>query len=123
MKLYKNILIVFGVLDLISLILNFNLLKESLLNISTLPIFSYFQILLIISLLFSSVFSILKKKTGILIYYGQFGFRIAFFILSIGFIMKFSYHSVLFYILGVFVFIFELFRLIYSILLHKKKLV
>ncbi|MBN1251000.1 MAG: hypothetical protein JXA16_02620, partial [Bacteroidales bacterium] len=60
---------------------------------------------------------------ALIIYYFQFPFKLAFMILTFGFLLKLSIipqESILFKIILFTVFLLEFFRLIYSILIHKK---
>lgn len=123
MKVSKNFLVVFGLLDVFSFIRLFFSFKTDIVNGEDLTIIGIVKSVLIFSLIFSGVFSILKKKTGIFIYYGQFALRLLFMIMSLGFLLIFSVTSYIHYALIVIIFAFEFYRLIYSILLHKKKLV
>lgn len=93
-------------------------------NIEHFPIMSILEILLIISLIGSGVLSILRKKISLIIYYTQIPLRLAFMILTFGFLFKLfglQYDSIGYKILVGLTFLLEIARLTFSIMIHKRK--
>jgi len=119
----KNLLIAFGLLDLFSFVRTYKIGISMLDNIEHFPIMSILEILLIISLIASGVFSILRKKVSLIIYYAQIPLRLAFMILTFGFLLKLfglQYDSMGYKILVGITFLLEIARLIYTIMIHKR---
>ena len=120
----KNLLIVFGLIDLVSFIQTYKLGVSILDSIEHFPIMSILEILLIISLIASGVLSIMRKKISLIIYYFQIPLRIAFMILTFGFVLKIfglQYDSVGYKVIVGITFLLELARLIFTIMIHKRK--
>ena len=120
----KNILIVFGLLDLYSFVRLYKFGIKMFDNIEHFPIMTILEILLIVSLIASGIFSILRKKISLIIYYVQIPLRLAFMILTFGFLLKLfglQYDSVGYKILVGFTFLLEIARLTFTIMIHKRK--
>ncbi len=120
----KHILIVFGLLDLYSFARMYKFGIKMFDNIEHFPIMSILEILLIVSLIASGALSILRKKFSLIIYYVQIPLRIAFMILTFGFLLKLfglQYDSVGYKILVGITFLLEIARLAFSIMIHKRK--
>ena len=120
----KKLLILFGVFDIITLARNY---KQIIPSPSTLPDFQLIGLsnnFLYLSLIFSAFFLIRQSKIGLWLTYLQFTFRIAFLVLSLGFLLlttKFlnnpetPYRIMLWVLIGV-----EFLRLILTIIIHKR---
>lgn len=114
----------FAICDLITFLKTFKLLKSAFSNsFSTdfLPL-NFLIVFLLISLLFTAYFNIVSIKLGIIIYYFQFIPRLAFVVLTFWFLtylsnlISFSLYQPVIYL----AMILELFRLIYSIKIHRE---
>jgi hypothetical protein len=119
----KYLLIFLGILDLLSFIQTIDLAWQNINNLSDLPVIQILAVLLIVSLLASGVLSILMKKSSLIIYYSQFLFKMAFFILTFGFVLNFIgfQNDTIFYkIIATVIMMLELGRLIYTIYVHRK---
>jgi hypothetical protein len=120
----KNLLIAFGLLDLISFILSFKIGINLLNSIGQIPILSTLEIILIVSLIASGIFSIMRKKISLIIYYIQFPLKLGFVILSFAFLFRlfgFQYDSIEYRFLLWFIALLEIARLIFSIMIHKRE--
>ena len=82
----KNLSIVFGLLDLFSFVRTYKIGISMIDNIEHFPIMSILEILLIASLIASGILSILRSKISMIIYYAQIPLRLAFMILTFGFL-------------------------------------
>ena len=125
----KNFLILFGILDLISLLRTYkNGLKliGIILNPETLSfyrIIDIFEVILIASLLITGILSILKRKSSLVGFYIQFPFKLAFMILSFGFLLKvfgIPYDSIIYKFLVFIVITLEIARLIITITINRR---
>jgi hypothetical protein len=117
----KKILFVFGLLDLLSFSITCRFLIKLFENLS---MFSIAEMLLIVSLIASGVLSIMKKRISLIIYYFQFPLRISFMILTFSFlnlIFALQYNTIGHRILFGVVTLFEIFRLVISIMVHRKE--
>jgi hypothetical protein len=65
----KNLLIAFGLLDILSFVQSYKIGVNMLNSIGQIPILSILEILLIVSLIASGIFSIMRKKVSLIIYY------------------------------------------------------
>lgn len=120
----KNLLIAFGFLDLFSFIQSFKIGINMINSIEQIPIFSILEILLIISLIPSGIFSIMRKKISLIIYFIQFPLKLVFVILTFAFLFilfGFKYNSNEYTILLWLIVLLEIARLIFSIMIHKKE--
>lgn len=120
----KYILAIFGILDFISFIRTYKIGISRIDNIEHFPIMFMFEILLIISLLASGLFSIMNKKISLIIYYIQIPLRIAFMILTFGFLLEIfglQYDSLGYKIIVAITFLLEITRLIFTIVIHRRK--
>jgi hypothetical protein len=120
----RIVLLIFGLLDLFSFVRTYKIGISMLDNIEHFPIMSILEILLIISLIGSGVLSILRKKISLIIYYTQIPLRLAFMILTFGFLFKLfglQYDSIGYKILVGLTFLLEIARLTFSIMIHKRK--
>lgn len=119
----KRLLILFGVLDIITLIR----LKESALsNLTSLSKFDWVALLatlIYISLVFSAYFLIRQSKVGCLLTYAQLPLRVAFFIPSFGFFIAYdrAFFSAPDNIVWLMIAL-EIFRLFFTILIHRRLL-
>ena len=119
----NNILRLFAVCDIITFISVVDLLGYYTKNItSSVWLINATVIILIMSLLATAYFNLTKPKLGIKIYYVQFPFRLAFVILTFGFISHLNlltengiYKFLLIITTGL-----ELLRLIFNILTHRQ---
>jgi len=90
----RTILLAIGLLDLLSFYRSFYSIQgilKSITVLNTLSLVYLFQILvlgLVISLPISGLLTIMSKKSGLLIYYFQFPIKLAFVILTFGFVPK-----------------------------------
>ena len=120
----KKILISFGILDLLSFVLTYKFGIKMIENIELSPLMYLPEILLIVSLIASGIFSILKKKVSLFIYYFQFPLKVTFMILTFGFLFKLlglQHDSVGYKILIPTTFLLEVTRLVITIMIHKKE--
>lgn len=120
----KNLLIAFGLLDLISFVLSYKIGINLLNSIGQIPILSILEILLIVSLIASGILSIMRKKISLIIYYVQFPLKLGFVILTFAFLFRlfgFQYDSNEYRILFWFIALLEIARLIFSIMIHKRE--
>ena len=126
----KNLLVLFGLFDLISFFRTFNIgfkLLNGTLKVEGLPILAYllpmFEAALIATLLISGILSILKRKSSIILYYVQFPFKIAFMVLTFGFFLKIfglPYNSISYLVIVIVVHFIEIIRLALTIQIHRK---
>jgi hypothetical protein len=125
--------VVFSITDTISFLnvvtIFYSLLKNSVFNFELMnqSIWIYlvmlFQFLLYFSLPISAYLHYKLRKSALIIYYIQFVFRLFFFSLSFGFILRINMlfnNPTLYKILAVIVLMLEITRFILSIKLHKK---
>jgi hypothetical protein len=120
----KNLLIAFGLLDLISFVLSYKIGINLLNSIGQIPILSILEILLIVSLIASGILSIKRKKISLIIYYIQFPLKLGFVILTFAFLFRlfgFQYDSSEYRILLWFIALLEIARLVFSIMIHKRE--
>ncbi|MCG6191440.1 hypothetical protein [Maribellus maritimus] len=120
----KNLLIAFGLLDLISFLQSYKIGINMLNSIGQIPILSILEILLIVSLIASGIFSIMRKKISLIIYYIQFPLKLGFVILTFAFLFKLfglQYNSNGYRILLWIIVLLEIARLIFSIMIHKRE--
>jgi hypothetical protein len=120
----RIVLLIFGLLDLFSFVRTYKIGISMLDSIEHFPIMSVLEILLIFSLIGSGVLSILRKKISLIIYYAQIPLRLAFMILTFGFLLKLfglQYDSIGYKILVGLTFLLEIARLTFSIMIHKRK--
>jgi len=128
--MFKSFLVLFGLLDLINLIGAFKLglkLLDTIFNPEGLTffwiIYDVFEVVLIVSLLISGILSILKSKSGLIVFYIQFPFKLAFMILTFGFFLKMfeiPYESMIYKIMAFTVIALEVARLAISIKIHRR---
>lgn len=120
----KNILILFGLLDLLTIIFSHKTLLNLIKNPDLiLALINLLTLVLLLSILLSGILSILKKKSALIIYYFQFPFKLGFFILSFGFILKIfdiTLGTSLYYIVSGIIIFLEFARLLINIIIHKK---
>jgi len=137
----KKWMVVFGIFDGVSLLLNFYSLKQFLqanpssffllssldsifLNSTVFTILVVLRVATVLSFLPSSYFLVSEKKTGLFFTYIQFPFRLLFSLFSLGFLqLGVSYLGVsenIVYFLLPFLVVVECGRLICSILIHRK---
>jgi len=119
----KNLLIVFGVLDLVNFYRIYQLIPTIYNRIGELSVFSLISVLTTAWLLVVGILSILKKKSGIYAYYIQLPFRFLFASLTfsfLAFIFKPSYPSISFYIISISIVLLEIARLVLTIIIHKR---
>ncbi len=120
----KRLLVLFGVLDIITLARSFKLVFNSLEYFSDFFLINLSSIFLYATLISSAYFLIQQNKIGIWFTYIQFPFRMAFFVLSFGFLLvtnhlfnnsAFTYKIILWILIGL-----EILRLLSTIFIHKK---
>ena len=119
----KKILIIFGILDLISLIKSYRFWIDF--NINFEP--AWIKILITvfyISLLISAILLLKFNTKGLIINYIQFPIRISIFVMSFGFLVPlsrlFENYEIGIYVLSIICIILEITRLIISIYIHGK---
>ncbi len=120
----KNALIAFGLFDLYTFFRTYRLGLEMWNTIEYTPILNVLTILLITSLIASGILSILGKKSSLIIYYVQFPFRLLFMILTFGFLLKIfdlQFNTTAYKVVVGLVFLLELFRVVSSILIHRRE--
>ena len=120
----KKLLILFGIFDIITLVRNYKQIIPSQSILTDSPLIGLSNSFLYLSLIFSAFFLIRQSKIGLWLTYLQFTFRIAFLVLSLGFLLlttKFlnnpetPYRIMLWVLIGV-----EFLRLILTIIIHKR---
>jgi hypothetical protein len=119
----KKLLILFGLLDIISIIRSYRSVAHLLTSDTSSLWLQVPNLLLFVSLGFSAYFLLRQSKAGLLITYVQFPFRIAFGILSFGFL--FAFNTILDLerdsnILGWILLGLECGRLFLTVLIHRK---
>jgi len=119
----KKLLILFGVLDFITVIKGYHNVQKLIFN-SNFSSMHIPLILIFLSFIFSGYFLIRQKEIGLWISYLQFPLRLIFAFFSLGFLMLLnSYFNDLYYggkILTAMLVILEVGRLILSIMIHRK---
>ena len=122
-KNMKRLLVLFGVLDIITLI---RLKEHALHNLTSLYKFDWVALLatlIYISLAFSAYFLLRQSKVGCWLTYAQLPLRVAFFIPSFGFLIVYDKaffnapDNIVWLVIGL-----ELFRLLFTILIHRRLL-
>ena len=121
----KKFLILFGLLDILTLIRSYRHIIPHEGSWTEYPLMTISSSLLYISLIFSAYFLIRQQKIGLWITYLQFPFRMAFLVLSFGFLTmasrlfnnnySFAYNFLLWLVIGL-----EIARVIISIVIHRK---
>lgn len=120
----KNLLIAFGLLDLISFVHSYKIAINMLNSIGQILILSILEILLIVSLIATGILSIMRKKISLIIYYIQFPLKLGFVILTFAFLFRlfgFQYNSNEYRMLLWFIAFLEIARLIFTIMIHKRE--
>jgi hypothetical protein len=121
----KKLFLLFGFLDIITLIRSYEHLIPSLQEWIDFPLMTVASSLLYASLIFSAYFSLRQQKMGLWITYFQFPFRMAFLVLSFGVLLMISpllnnptnYYRIMIWVLvGL-----EILRLIFSIVMYRNK--
>ncbi len=120
----KKLLPLFGILDIITLIRSYEHLIPSSTAWINSPLITIASSVLYTSLIFSAYFLIRKQKIGLWLTYFQFPLRMAFLVLSFGFLLItarfFNDRSTIYSIMMWFVIGLEVVRLIITIVIHKK---
>ena len=120
----KKLLILFGVFDIITLARNYKQIIPSPSTWTDFPLLGLSNSFLYLSLIFSAFFLIRQSKIGLWLTYLQFPLRMTFLVLSLGFLLlttnflnkpEPTYRIMLWILIGL-----EFFRLILTILIHKK---
>ncbi len=120
----KRLLSLFGLLDIVTLIRSYRFIIPPTLTWKYYPLLAVGNITMYVSLVFSALFLIRQKKIGLLITYGQFPLRLAYVILSFGFLFEInrlfdkrieSYMIIFWVLIGL-----EVLRLTYTIIIHRK---
>ena len=120
----KKLLMLFGLLDIISIIRSYEPITLLLTNLTDLYWLQLLNLALFILLGLSAYFLLNQRKAGLWLAYGQFPLRLGFMVLSFGFL--FSLHNILgghgdtHKILAWILMGFEFVRLFITILIHKK---
>ena len=121
----KKLFLLFGFLDIITLMRSYKYIIPSSRAWIDFPLITATSSLLYLSLIFSAYFLLRQKKMGPWITYFQFPFRMAFLVLSFGFLLittrlfnnQFEIYRIMIWVLvGL-----EILRLIFSVFIHKKK--
>ena len=120
----KKLLILFGLLDIVSIIRSFKPLALLVTNLSDLYWLQMLNLILFILLGLSAYFLLRQTKTGLWLTYGQFPLRLGFMVLSFGFLFSIhgifggqsdSYKVLSWTLIGL-----ECVRLFFTILIHRK---
>lgn len=114
---------IFALLDMVSFIRSLDGISAIIRLNAFFDIIRLVSLILFISYLATAVLFMLKKKSALLIYFGQFPLRIFFFSLSFGFLIDligFSHGQLANIILISLLFVLEIARMIYSIILYRK---
>jgi len=120
----KKLLILFGILDVVTLIRDYKIVTALFSDLTYYPILVSGNILIYSSLIFSAYFLIRENKIGLWLTYAQFPLRLLYLTLSFGFLLTASGYFQQGE-LGDRVFLatlvgFEIVRLIITILIHRK---
>jgi hypothetical protein len=117
----KRLLILFGVLDIITLIRLGEHAFNTLNNLSKFSWVAMLSILIYVSLIFSAYFLIRQSKIGCWLTYAQLPLRAAFFIPSFGFLITYNraFFSAPDNIVWLMIAL-EILRLFFTILIHRK---
>jgi hypothetical protein len=83
----KKLLVLFGILDIVTLVRSYGHVTNLLGQWDTFPLITIGNLLLYLSLMFSAFFLIMQNKLGLWITYGQFPLRLVFMVLSFGFLL------------------------------------
>ena len=120
----KKLLVVFGILDIITVIKSYKNIFRLIFGTSEFHWISLVNILIYISLLVSGYYLIKQKKSGLWISYAQFPLRLLFAFFSFGFLVIlnrfFNGQPIGVHILSGILLILEIGRLILSIIIHRK---
>jgi len=120
----KKLLILFGLLDIVTLIRSYKQIVPYEASWTEFPLITISSSLLYISLVFSAYFLIRQQKFGLWITYFQFPLRMAFLVLSFGFFTmasrlfnnySYAYNFLLWLIIGL-----EIVKVIILIIIHRK---
>jgi hypothetical protein len=116
-------LILFGIFDLLSFWRTYKIGLSMIDNLEHFPLISILEMVLILSLIVSGTLSILRNKSALIIYYFQFPLRLAFMVLTFGFLLKIfglSYDSIMYKLILGLTYLLEVGRLGYTIVIHKR---
>lgn len=120
----KKLLLLFGLLDIVTLIRSYQHIIPRPSSWTEYPLITITSSILYASLIFSAYFLIRKEKAGLWLTYFQFPLRMAFLVLSFGFLLitarLFNDQSAIYSIMMWFVIGLEIVRLIITIVIHKK---
>jgi len=124
----KNLLVLLGLLDFISFFRTYKVGLKLLVSLKNpIPLFGFvfhlFEFALIASLLISGALLMFKRRSGLMVYYGQFIFKLAFMVLTFGFLLKvfgLPYSSLGYKLIAYLVITLEFFRLVLTIIIHRK---
>jgi hypothetical protein len=120
----KRILVVFGVLDIITLVRSYRVLEDLTTDLTIFPWITLGSIISYSSLAVSAFFLVKQNKLGLWLTYGQFPLRLLFMILSFGFLLtlnrflgghKTSYDILAFVAIGL-----EVARLVITVVIHRR---
>ena len=119
----KKLSPLFGILDIITLVRSYNHIIPSSTSWTEYPLLTIASSVLYASLIFSAYFLITKHKAGLWLTYLQFPLRMAFLVLSFGFLLLtanfFNDRLAIYSIMMWFVIGLEIVRLIITILIQK----
>ncbi len=122
----KIFLQLFGMLDIVTLVRSYQYIIPPTTAWSVFPVLTLSKTLLYTSLIFSAYFLLKQSKPGFWLTYGQFPLRLAFVILSFGFLFTvnrlFSSNAYSYIILFWILIVLEISRLILTMLIHRKYL-
>ena len=121
MRIYKNICIVIGMLDIISFARTYKILMTPLIPDLMMLILMLLPMALVLSLLVSAFYSFFNQKVAVKIYFFQFPLRLLFLTLTFGFLANINtlFKSDISSLLMVIMIILEIGRLAYSIFIYK----
>ena len=117
----KRLLILFGVLDIITLIRMYRQVLNLFTHIHNFSWFTIPNILMYISLFFSAYFLLKQNKVGCWLTYVQLPLRLFFYIPSFGFLITLNKNILEdpYYIIWIIIGL-EILRLVFTILIHRK---
>ena len=120
----KRLLQLFGLLDIITLIRSYHLIIPRTSTLTDFPVIAITNTLLYVLLILSSYFLLRQNKIGLWLTYIEFPLRLAYLVLSFGFLLMLSrlfhnktgsYRIILWILVA-----FEILRLIFTIQIHRK---
>jgi hypothetical protein len=117
----KKLLPIFGALDIITLFRSYKHFIPGVFTWANFPLVAIGNIVLYVMLFFSAIFLLRQNKLGLWLTYVQFPLRLAFLVLSFGFLFALSrvVSNSYMIILGILI-VLEIVRLLFTINIHRK---